>query len=461
MEFDNQPSGYNNVYSFAGGTNSHVEGGNTIALTSAAHAEGYGSRACGPHSHAEGHGSATMYCVEDGGISESKSFGNHAEGWKTQAGILVADSSGAHAEGYSLNNYELIKINNLGQTQSESKNDDIISLWSDNKFTLAARLGSHAEGENTLALETCSHTEGHETIAKGKYAHAEGYKTRAGDLSAIGITMITGEGAHAEGYDTTATGIAAHAEGRGTSAVGNYTHASGYGTKISTQSGVAIGQFNDESDSRAGGLFYIGNGVEDSLRRNAFRVSATGECYNALGTYTSGADYAEYFEWWQINNQDNCGLFVTLNQDKIHLSNENDKVLGIISATPSVIGDSASEEWHNKYLRDVFGRIQYHNVLVPAEKDNDGNTIIEEHYEKQPILNPEYDPTREYISREYRPEWASVGLLGKLVLIDDGTCVPGGYCKPSHDGIGTYSEEETNCYCMKRLDETHVKVMLK
>ena len=35
---------------------------------------------------------------------------------------------------------------------------------------------------------------------------------------------------------------------------------------------------------------------------------------------------------------------------------------------------------------------------------------------KRPKINPDYDPDREYISRENRPEWNCVGLLGQLPL---------------------------------------------
>ena len=41
-----------------------------------------------------------------------------------------------------------------------------------------------------------------------------------------------------------------------------------------------------------------------------------------------------------------------------------------------------------------------------------GEFVTEQH----PKLNPEYDESREYVSREQRPEWNCVGLLGQLPL---------------------------------------------
>ena len=53
--------------------------------------------------------------------------------------------------------------------------------------------------------------------------------------------------------------------------------------------------------------------------------------------------------------------------------------------------------WSNKYLRDDYG-----------------SYIRDENGER--ILNPEFDSEVEYVSRESRPEWAIVGLMGKLRL---------------------------------------------
>ncbi|MCP4064635.1 MAG: hypothetical protein GY740_15490 [Gammaproteobacteria bacterium] len=116
------------------------------------------------------------------------------------------------------------------------------------------------------------------------------------------------------------------------------------------------------------------------------------------GAYnTSGADYAEMFEWEDGNpdNEDRVGKTVELSGDKIAIAKSPEKVIGVISATASVVGNNFSEEWRGKYFRDDFGRVI---------KDPNG----------QPLLSPEYDGSVPYMPRSERSEWGCVGLLGRL-----------------------------------------------
>ncbi len=52
--------------------------------------------------------------------------------------------------------------------------------------------------------------------------------------------------------------------------------------------------------------------------------------------------------------------------------------------------------------------------------DDDANPVLVESgkfvTKERPKLNPKYDPKKEYIPREKRPEWNCVGLLGQLPL---------------------------------------------
>ena len=95
-----------------------------------------------------------------------------------------------------------------------------------------------------------------------------------------------------------------------------------------------------------------------------------------------------------------------------------------------------------------------------------GEKVIEEIEEVTPahtaiqyVINPDYDPDQEYVSREFRKEWSPVGFHGQVVVVDDGTCQVNSYCKPSVDGIATASNEGYRV--MERLDETHIKVLVK
>lgn len=326
---------------------------------------------------------------------------------------------------------------------------------------------SHAEGDYTTASGVYSHAEGSRTTASGEDTHAEGYYTKASKSNS-----------HAEGYRTEANGASSHAEGRETIAAGSASHASGQTTLANGTSSVtfgshtkaigwcsfAIGKFN--IDPASGDVFnspfIIGNGSDDANRANIFRIYGGGNVY-AKGSYnTGGADYAEYFEWLDGNeeSEDRVGYFVTLDRDKIKIVNsEDDYILGIISATPSVVGNSYDDQWEGRELKDEWGRVIYEEVELPEELDEEGNIIIEARKEMQPKLNPDYDNAKPYIGRSQRQEWSAVGMLGQLLVRDDGTCKENGYCKCGNGGIATASE--TGYRVLARVSDNIIKILFK
>lgn len=200
-----------------------------------------------------------------------------------------------------------------------------------------------------------------------------------------------------------------------------------------------------QSSEYADILFNIGNGQEKDgtlIRNSAMQVDFSGNVYAGGAYKTIGADYAEYFEWLDgnVDNQDRIGLFVTLDGDKIKLANKDDYILGVISANPSIVGNSAELDWHDKYKTDVYGRLIY---------DESHN----------PIVSKNYNDTLEYVPRGARKEYSKVGLLGQLVVQDDGTCEVNGYCTASVNGVATKSD--SGYRVIKRIDETHIKIILK
>lgn len=121
------------------------------------------------------------------------------------------------------------------------------------------------------------------------------------------------------------------------------------------------------------------------------------------------ADYAEYFEWedGNISDENRIGKSVILLDGKIKIATSLDNpedIIGIISSKPAVVGDSASKEWYNKYLKDDFKNKLY-------TLDENGGIVW--------TINPEFDPEETYIPRENRPEWDAVGLVGKLRVYKD------------------------------------------
>ncbi len=211
-----------------------------------------------------------------------------------------------------------------------------------------------------------------------------------------------------------------------------------------------------ESYGREGTAFAIGNGYA-SAHSNAFRINYDGTVYSKAAYNTTGADYAEYFEWADGNvaGEDRTGMFVTLGGGKIKPAEEGEYILGVISANPSITGNS-DEHWMGKFKMDKFNR-----YCIQEYINEDGSTATGY------VLNEEYDPGARYIHRADRPEWDAVGLLGQLVCRDDGTCQADGYCKCSQNGMATAAAYEEGSFqtpvykVMERVADGLIKVLVK
>ena len=439
----------------ASGSRAHAEGSTSTASGLNSHAEGFGTTASGSASHAEGGrftgqvGSiASGYSAHAEGTSTTASGGGaHSEGRGT-----VASAEAAHAEGYS--------------TQAIG-----IDSHAEGYMGIAEGIASHVEGgiitnkEANKASGYAAHAEGASTLASGNESHAEGRET-----------IASGDWSHAEGIRTVASGYDAHAEGIDTQALATNSHAGGQGTLAEYFAETTIGRWNvrksPATSSPLGDLFVVGKGTNDTARANAFRVNHSG-VYGTGAFNASGADYAELFEWADGNlaRMDRTGRFVTLEGEHIRLAGPGDDyILGIVSGAPSVVGDVYDDQWQGMYLTDVFGRPIWEDVEVPdvtetfPDPENPESTIsriiIPAHTERRQKLNPDYDPAQTYVPRSDRPEWDAVGLLGKLVAVDDGTCVPNGWATVGEGGAATASPERTRYRVMARLDERHVRILI-
>jgi hypothetical protein len=168
---------------------------------------------------------------------------------------------------------------------------------------------------------------------------------------------------------------------------------------------------------------------------NVFRVRGDGTTYG-LNFLTAGADYAEYFEWQDGNpsDEDRRGMTTVLNSaGTIRLSTPADdpyNIFGVVSSNPGVVGDTAEGHWTDMYLKDKFGSLISNTVYYLSNVLNENDrircapdTIAPEGYiiigEDDRLLNPAYDPTVPYVSRENRPEWDMIGIVGKLRVLPD------------------------------------------
>jgi len=340
----------------------------------------------------------------------------------------------------------------------------------------ATKAQAFAQGIGTTASGLNSHAEGNATMATGSQSHAEG-----------AVTKASGADSHAEGMGAEAKGQGAHAGGSYTVAEGEASHTGGYYTNASARYQTVIGRcnvINTNENSR----FIIGKGSNTTSRSNCFRVTDSGTY--ASGNYSaSGADYAEMFEWsdGNPNREDRAGRFVTLDGAKIRLAGPaDDYILGVVSGNPSVVGDVHDDQWQGMYLYDIFGRPLWENVEVPDETieepdpENPKKMItsvtitahtehpkkmitrvtIPAHTEHRQKLNPDYDSSQTYVPRSERPEWDAVGMLGKLVMLDDGSCTPNGWAAVGESGIAVFSATRTKYRVMERLDETHIRILI-
>lgn len=303
------------------------------------------------------------------------------------------------------------------------------------------------DGNNTLSYKM------------GLYCSATGNSSFAQGSS----TIASGACSHSSGVGTKASGNCSFTGGRNTTAIGDSSFAIGYNTVATKDYQMVIGTYSN-SDTIDDSVFVIGSGSGTyyNNRANSFRINFNGTTYSNGEYISSGADYAEYFEWLDgnLNNEDRRGYFVTLDGDKIRIANPNDFIIGVISGQPSVIGNG-DEDWTGRYIVDEFGAYVYEDVEV-------SENIINQETGKQETItktikviktNPDYDSTKHYIQRKDRPEWDCVGLLGVLHVRDDGSCKINEYCKVADGGIATASD--TGYRVIKRVSDNVVKVILK
>jgi autotransporter adhesin len=461
----------------AGGSASHSEGHLTQATIDTAHAEGNSTTASGDASHAEGYLTIAsgISSHAEGGMAAASGLYAHAEGIETIASGNASHAEGnsttasgdtSHAEGQGT-------TANADQSHAEGLNTTVAvgatAAHAEGEGTTASGLRSHAEGLNTTASGVDSHAEGAGTTASGFRSHAEGVSTTAsgGDSHAEGAgTTASGFVAHAEGAGTTASGDFSHAEGIITTADGTFSHASGSGTSTGGFEGAFI--IGSNGIASAPNSFFVANGAVpfDPAGRVISLFNNGDGCFE--GTVTAAAfvtaavacDFAEMFESLDGQSID-VGYFVTFDNDgdKIRkATSADDYILGITSSNPAVLANT-EDPGCSKFVFDEWNRVQYEDVVIAAVTDPKGNVIIPERIERRPKINPYWDPNQNCKSRRERPEWVAVGLIGQLLVREDGTCKAGRYCMPNDEGIATAAVKGYRV--IKRTGPNQILILVK
>lgn len=484
------------INSFSGGYNNKASGDNSISFGKECNTMGYSSMALGSHL-----ASVDIYCFSEGCGNIAFGSGSHAENCQNIAGtkyVFKIASYDSTAKKFTFDNtyygfsdafstlevgsklfvqnthyIDIASIYTVSEKGSDGKsiivNEDIPTS---NYFVIFATIvksegnypGCHSEGRISISANNYAHSEGYMTEARGECSHSEGYKAKA-----------TGDHSHAGGSNTLASGSQSFAEGNETIASGSRSHAMGYKTEALYDQ-LAIGHYNNTelatggkySGTGTGSAFVIGNGA-DSGKSNAVRIDYNGKLWCKQAYSSTGADYAELFEWADGNpdNEDRRGYFVTMYGKRIKKASAGDYVVGIISGNPSVIGN-ADMEWHGQFMRDEFGTFikETHKETVNEPSIDEGGNVTEVEREVDVEfyrVNPDYDSDAPYTFRLDRPEWDAVGMVGVLPVRDDGTCEVGRYCRCADGGIATLAEERgfDTYMVIERVTDNIVSIVLK
>ena len=178
-------------------------------------------------------------------------------------------------------------------------------------------------------------------------------------------------------------------------------------------------------------------------------------------------EWSELFEF----NIVPYGRFVTFDSNepgKIKLAQNYEDIIGVTTIN-SVITSDDPDEWQGKYLCNEFGDcfLQEKDKAVAVNAYDDINEMpyIATYKDKEvvPIINNEFDSTRDYKKRSDRQEWVRVNLLGKCIVVDNGECQPGKYCTVGKDGIAVPCEyiEPKKYYVIDRLTENTIMIFFK
>ena len=430
-------------------TNTNVASGNySTAL-------GYGTKAAGEGALAAGDSkiSGNIQASGDGAIAIGKTY---ATATGTGVPSILASGQGSAA---------------IGAAVSTSNSDCTITASGHGSIAMGATASSKKIISSGIGSFACGNAISGNILSEGEGSIALGY--------ALSTIQASGTGSFAGGYG----GSDARAEGSFVWSTGSGSIANKEGS-VSIGSGVSAfgamqqvrGKYNifDTANTYAD-IYGIGTGP----RTNGYTLDWTGNATFA-GTVTSasGADYAEYFEWKDGNkdSEDRVGYIVTLDGNKIVKAKAGDDILGIISGCATVIGDNAEWNWQGRFERDEFGRIIYDQVEQFIDTpDPDWEPNPEKPDEEVPMIkkslgyfpvpreNADYDPTKEYANRSNRPEWDTVGMMGKLYVRDDGTAAINDYVTVSAttDGVATKAEGRTSMRVMERVNDHIIRVCFK
>ena len=492
---------------------------------------------------AQDQGAMAFGRAEDEGQIISSGEGSFALGRAATSGLIHAEFTGAFAIG-SVNQGAKIRSSNTGSFAGGLAGGSDSLIHADHNGTFA--FGHVASGgiirtdkQGSLAFGLCDNDG--EILTQGLGSMALGFSDGANSLIhtggaangaiALGSCLNGGQiiaandSSFALGFTSgpsdlvQSSGLASVCMGRHLINSNNFSTLLGrYAiSKNTITSSDTINTINGQGSFQVGGglnnsvvAASANDGISVILGTTAFGNSPVG---GGIADFwnTSGADYAEYFEWDDSNtsNEDRCGYFVQLKNDKIEYAENDEDILGVVVAdslgTSSIIGDSSELSWSKVNLKDELGRTlselnfsqplrdlletskvfmseEINNVLENSDNDSikedlknceivfktqddvqvgDIDKLHEDIDETNPIRvtiqNPDFDPSIPYIPRSHRKEWTPIGLLGKVYVKDDGSCQVNQKCSVEN-GIATLGSKY---HVLSRENDFVVRILIK
>lgn len=313
--------------------------------------------------------------------------------------------------------------------------------------TLNTKIDNLPTGGGTVSIKAGQNV----TITNSDTINAEGYRYSSNNFIINDVTNNKASSQYnfVQGYKNTINTNSNNSTAAGSNGIVSHSNSFlfGDGLKSVNTNCTVLGRYNNPQDNW-NAVLWVGTGSSNTDRKNALIIQNNEIHYRGQLKEGSGwmGDIGEYFEWYDGNilDEDRVGYMVQLKDGKIEYAADIDNCIGVVSDTCILTAGSCSMGWHGMYLKDKFGR-----------------DILEEvNGEMLPIKNPNYDESLEYISRDKRKEWCKVGIVGQVIVRQDGTLVSGGFagCK---DGIATKSTEKTSYRVVKVIDETVAIILVK
>ena len=245
---------------------------------------------------------------------------------------------------------------------------------------------------------------------------------------------------------------------------------------------VVLGSYNFSTNTGASSLanrqYIVTGGYSGSP---TWRIESNGGTMRSSAAHTtSGLDYAELFP-----NGDETphapGRLLSRKGKRAHLAQPGDRILGVVSVCPTVVGGDDGLAWSGRYERDEWGAIVWEDAEIERQVEDrpaveaykaeqkrlqaairDADTLAEKRalaeelnalqkparitvreQTRQMKTSPKWDPTREQVPRSERPDqWTVVGLLGQLRVAVGVDVVEGVALMPGEDGLGVTATRE-------------------